>query len=85
MSPWTTFLPFSSSALASLPEDTVRPSRYTREDGIPTPTNYSAIPPHVRVPRKVATAIKVEGKVWFANERSLFFKISHRLPIHPLP
>ncbi|KAG6373398.1 hypothetical protein JVT61DRAFT_6547 [Boletus reticuloceps] len=27
-------------------------------------------PPNVRVPRKVPTAIKVEAKVWFANERT---------------
>ncbi|KAH0833236.1 hypothetical protein J3R83DRAFT_12296 [Lanmaoa asiatica] len=67
---WSTFLPFSSSALASLPEDTIRPSRYTRQDDITDQVpNYSAIQP-VRVPRKVATAIKVEGKVWFANERT---------------
>ncbi|KAG9315237.1 hypothetical protein JVU11DRAFT_4371 [Chiua virens] len=79
---WSTFLPFSSAALASLPENTTRPSRYTRENGIPDQDpnpdqpifrNYNSIqslPPQVRVPRKVATAIKVEGKVWFANERT---------------
>ncbi|KAG8213091.1 hypothetical protein J3R82DRAFT_11487 [Butyriboletus roseoflavus] len=67
---WSSFLPFSSSAIASLPEDTPRPSRYTRQDDIPDQVqNYSTIQP-VRVPRKVPTAIKVEGKVWFANERT---------------
>lgn len=66
---WSSFLPFSSSALASLPENTPRPSRYTRQDD--QVQNYSAIPPAVRVPRNVPTAVKVEGKVWFANERSL--------------
>jgi hypothetical protein len=65
---WSTFFPFSSSALASLPENTPRPARYTRQDDIP---NYDAIQSHVRVPRKVSSAIKVEGKVWFANERSV--------------
>ncbi|KAI9570554.1 hypothetical protein HD554DRAFT_2082926 [Boletus coccyginus] len=65
---WSSFLPFSTSALASLPEDTPRPSRYTRQD--PPIRNYDAIQQHVRVPRKVSTAIKVEGKVWFANERT---------------
>jgi hypothetical protein len=80
---WTAFFPFSSSALASLP-DNQRPVRYTREDDIPdanhdvdgqrpTIRDYNAInsvPPQVRVPKKVATSLKVEGKVWFANERS---------------
>ena len=81
---WSSFFPFSSSALAALPENAPRPSRYTREDGIPDQDDqpplrdYSATqsaPPNVRVPRKVATAIKVEGKVWFANERSLFLSV----------
>ena len=44
------------------------------EDGqMPTVRDYHAInslPPQVRVPKKIATPIKVEGKVWFANERS---------------
>ena len=77
--------PFSPSALASLPKRTfrVRP-RYTRTDNVPeaertqdgqmpTVRDYHAInslPPQVRVPKKIATPIKVEGKVWFANERS---------------
>lgn len=39
--------------------------------------NYQAInqpapPISVRVPNKIPTAIKVEGKVWFANERSKY-------------
>lgn len=71
---WSKFFPFSSSALASLPDDTSRPARYTREDDPATIRNYNSIqslPPNVRVPRKVSTAVKVEGKVWFANERSL--------------
>ena len=74
--------PFSSSALASLPV-AERPVRYTRADAIPdtaqndghrpTLRDYHAItslPGQVRVPKKIATSVKVEGKVWFANERS---------------
>jgi len=80
------FSPFSASALASLPVLN-RPQRYTRADAIPetegdvdgqrpTIRDYHAInslPPQVRVPKKIATPIKVEGKVWFANERSEWF------------
>ncbi|KAF8525952.1 hypothetical protein BU17DRAFT_74332 [Hysterangium stoloniferum] len=39
----------------------------------PTIRDYhsiNAVPPKVRVPKKVATPIQVEGKVWFANERT---------------
>jgi hypothetical protein len=78
--------PFSPSALALLPK-LARPRRYTRADAIPevedgqdgqrpTVRDYHAInslPPRVRVPKKVATTIRVEGKVWFANERSEYF------------
>ncbi|KAF8643247.1 hypothetical protein AX16_009135 [Volvariella volvacea WC 439] len=77
------FSPFSHSALESLPR-TQRPARYLRADAIPhTEQNedgerplvrdYHAInslPPQVRVPRKIPTPIRVEGKVWFANERT---------------
>ena len=77
--------PFSPSALASLPKKTFQPRpRYTRADNVPdapqdedgqmpTVRDYHAInhlPPQVRIPKKIATPIKVEGKVWFANERS---------------
>lgn len=77
--------PFSPSALAALPKRTfARRPRYTRADNVPeaerdehgqmpTVRDYHAInslPPQVRVPKKIATPIKVEGKVWFANERS---------------
>ncbi|EPT01625.1 hypothetical protein FOMPIDRAFT_1036128 [Fomitopsis schrenkii] len=77
--------PFSPSALASLPKKTLRRRpRYTRNDNVPeaesdehgqmpTVRDYHAInsvPPQVRVPKKIATPIKVEGKVWFANERT---------------
>lgn len=78
--------PFSPSALASLPKRTFPPrARYTRTDNVPeaeqgedgqmpTVRDYHAInslPPQVRVPKKIATPVKVEGKVWFANERSM--------------
>jgi hypothetical protein len=74
--------PFSPAALASLPR-LRRPKRYNRADAIPdaptddqgqqpTVRDYHSInlPPQVRVPKKIATPVKVEAKVWFANERS---------------
>ncbi|KAJ7679000.1 hypothetical protein DFH06DRAFT_1265797 [Mycena polygramma] len=75
--------PFSSSALASLPNPQ-RPVRYTRTDGIPETEQDSSgqrpnvrdylsinhVPSLVRVPKKIATPVRVEGKVWFANERT---------------
>jgi hypothetical protein len=78
------FSPFSASALASLPQNVRRPSRYNRADAIPETEQddegqrpavrdyhaISSIPPQVKVPKKFATSVKVEGKVWFANERS---------------
>lgn len=42
-------------------------------DQRPTVRDYHSInhlPPQVRVPKKIPTSVKVEGKVWFANERS---------------
>jgi len=78
--------PFSPTALASLPKNLRTRPRYTRADGIPDAEeddegnmpavrDYHAInslPPQVRVPKKIATPIKVEAKVWFANERSTY-------------
>ena len=75
--------PFSPSALATLP-NVRRPARYLRADDIPAtetdtagerPTvrdfhSNTSLPPQVRVPKKIKTSVKVEGKVWFANERS---------------
>ncbi|KAF8910590.1 hypothetical protein CPB84DRAFT_1764084 [Gymnopilus junonius] len=75
--------PFSQSALASLPR-VRRPARHLRADNIPetelaeggerpTVRDYHAInslPPNVHVPKKIPTSVKVEGKVWFANERT---------------
>ncbi|KAG5647007.1 hypothetical protein DXG03_001731 [Asterophora parasitica] len=75
--------PFSAAAIASLPR-IPRPARYHRADAIPdassdddgqrpTVRDYHAInalPPQVRVPKKIATPVKVEAKVWFANERT---------------
>lgn len=77
------FSPFSPAALATLPNP-ARPVRYTRADAIPDTNDddqgqrpavrdYHAInniPPQVRIPKKIATPVKVEAKVWFANERS---------------
>lgn len=76
--------PFSSSALSKLPDTSQRNrDRETRADRIPDSqdsngTNtvvmhrdYNTITPvPIRVPKKISTTIKVEGKVWFANERS---------------
>jgi len=94
------FSPFSSSALASLPQDARVRDRSIRTDNIPETDpldqqdssvnaseelgtdypNYGAaasdgnrgiqLPPKVRIPKKIATPIKVEAKVWFANERT---------------
>ncbi|KAF8972193.1 hypothetical protein BDZ97DRAFT_1752785 [Flammula alnicola] len=80
---WHAFLsPFSPTALASLPH-LRRPARHFRADNIPetepdenhqppTVRDYHAInlPPNVHVPKKIPTSVKVEGKVWFANERT---------------
>jgi hypothetical protein len=78
--------PFSPAALAKLPKKPRRPSRYTRADEIPDvepaeedgemPSvrdyhSISSAAPHVRVPKKTPTPVRVEGKVWFANERSM--------------
>lgn len=72
--------PFSSSALASLPSKPQgRRERATRIDNIPDQPadaqhpNYQSISGglvQVRIPKKIPTPIKVEAKVWFANERS---------------
>ncbi|KAI0284810.1 hypothetical protein BC826DRAFT_1054458, partial [Russula brevipes] len=67
-----------------LPKKPRRPSRYTRADEIPdvepteddgqmpTVRDYHSItvPPQVRVPKKTPTPVRVESKVWFANERT---------------
>lgn len=39
---------------------------------MPTVRDYHSItvPPQVRVPKKTATPVRVESKVWFANERT---------------
>lgn len=76
--------PFSSSALSKLPDVSDRNrNREMRADRIPDAEGAAAasgatvhrdyntindVP--VRIPKKIATPIKVEGKVWFANERS---------------
>lgn len=77
------FTPFSQSALASLPK-LRRPVRHLRADNIPETSadengqfpavrdyhSINSLPPNVHVPKKIPTSVKVEGKVWFANERS---------------
>ena len=84
------FQPFSSGALDKLPKSQ-RPRRYTRADEIPdvdttdgdgqmpTVRDYHSItvPPQVRVPKKIPTPVRVESKVWFANERSTYLDPSH--------
>ncbi|KAF9441068.1 hypothetical protein P691DRAFT_619306, partial [Macrolepiota fuliginosa MF-IS2] len=60
-----------------------RPAWYTRADAIPETQpdgegqqpavheHHSInMPSQVRVPKKMSTPIRVEGKVWFANERT---------------
>ncbi|CAE6435232.1 unnamed protein product [Rhizoctonia solani] len=79
------FSPFSSTALASLPRNPVGfRARSTRIDRIPDSNapgdvpNYQSVAAggsgqgrvRVRVPKKIATPIKVETKVWLANERT---------------
>ena len=73
----TDLMPFSSTALASLPKNLRVREREVRADRIPTNSEtreYGAtgvtLPPNVRVPKKIATPIRVEGKVWLASERS---------------
>lgn len=49
------------------------------EGNLPAVRDYHAInsvPTNVRVPKKVATPVRVEGKVWFANERSAYLSLS---------
>ncbi|CAE7136739.1 unnamed protein product [Rhizoctonia solani] len=78
------FSPFSSTALASLPRNPIGfRARSTRLDRIPDSgagdvPNYQSVEAggsgqgrvRVRVPKKIATPIKVETKVWLANERT---------------
>ncbi|THH15347.1 hypothetical protein EW146_g5129 [Bondarzewia mesenterica] len=90
--------PFSPSALAKLPKNLNRPARYTRADDIPDaerdehgemPTvrdyhSINTIPPQVRVPKKIPTPVRVEGKVWFANERTWISYLSMSILIGTL-
>ena len=83
--------PFSRSALSLLPKVPAGlPDREVRADPLREPGSSTfvrirdynsvnpALPPNVPVPRKVPTPIRVEGKVWFANERSKL-SVSHLL------
>lgn len=83
--------PFSNQALSSLPTNPEgRRERATRIDNIPDQEvdaqhpNYQSItglPAGVRIPKKIATPIKVEAKVWFANERSEHSSLSIALMV----
>ncbi|KAG9104347.1 hypothetical protein FRC06_003393 [Ceratobasidium sp. 370] len=87
------FSPFSSTALATLPRNPVGfRERSTRIDRIPDSNAPDGVPSYqsvasqdpsqsrvrVRVPKKVATPIKVETKVWLANERIYGYVIYQR-------
>ena len=80
--------PFSSGALSLLPKQPFKGKQSSvRTDTIPDPQSISEVrdyhsinatlPPEVRIPKKIATPINVEGKVWFANERSTSNEIVH--------
>jgi len=74
------YQPFSSGALRSLPPrgqgmraKSKRADRIPDEPTRPLVSDYHSINDptlRVRVPKKIATPIKVEAKVWFANERT---------------
>jgi len=82
---WNDLLHYTPSILRRLPTLS-RPTRYTRADAIPdtepnpedglrpTVRDYYSITAtggrEVRVPKKIPTPVRVEGKVWFANERT---------------
>jgi len=79
-------LPYTPSILRRLPlttrparytrADAIPSTVPNIDDGLtPTVRDYHAINDHgnevrIRVPKKIATPIRVEGKVWFANERT---------------
>ncbi|WVR07537.1 hypothetical protein IAU60_004579 [Kwoniella sp. DSM 27419] len=80
------FHPFSSAALKLLPKRGVgmrakskRADRIPDNSERPLLTDYHSINDptiRVRVPKKVATPVKVEAKVWFANERTFISYLS---------
>ncbi|GFZ50929.1 hypothetical protein JCM24511_08687 [Saitozyma sp. JCM 24511] len=80
------FQPFSSGALANLPArglgfraKSKRADRIPDESERPLVTDYHSINDptiRVRVPKKVLTPVKVEAKVWFANERTFISYLS---------
>ena len=85
------FSPFSSSALASLPKTNRRKSRTMSNDAAegPATNGYQATgSTQRRQPAQsvqaAPTPIKVEPKVWFANERSeqLFLHLLQEFPAH---
>ncbi|WVR00060.1 hypothetical protein IAU59_007202 [Kwoniella sp. CBS 9459] len=80
------FHPFSSGALKLLPKRGVgmrakskRADRIPDDPQRPLLTDYHSINDptiRVRVPKKVPTPVKVEAKVWFANERTYISYLS---------
>ncbi|WWC90651.1 uncharacterized protein L201_005587 [Kwoniella dendrophila CBS 6074] len=78
--------PFSSAALKLLPKRGVgfrakskRADRIPDDPQRPLLTDYHSINDpviRVRVPKKVLTPVKVEAKVWFANERTFISYLS---------
>nr|XP_019006710.1 uncharacterized protein I203_00303 [Kwoniella mangroviensis CBS 8507]OCF70171.1 hypothetical protein I203_00303 [Kwoniella mangroviensis CBS 8507] len=78
--------PFSSAALKLLPKRGVgirakskRADRIPDDPQRPLLTDYHSINDptiRVRVPKKVPTPVKVEAKVWFANERTYISYLS---------
>lgn len=77
---------FSSDALKRLPAKVFgQRSKAKRADRIPDQPDRPLVSDYlsinqpgiqVRVPKKVETPVKVESKVWFANERTFFAYIS---------
>ncbi|KAK4688441.1 hypothetical protein P7C73_g1673, partial [Tremellales sp. Uapishka_1] len=77
------FHPFSAGALKLLPKKGAGArSKSKRADRIPESgetTGYHTIPDsniRIRIPKKIATPVRVESKVWFANERTFVSYLS---------
>lgn len=80
------YQPFSAGALKLLPErgegsraKSKRADRIPDQANQPLLTDYHSINDptvRVRVPKKVLTPVKVEAKVWFANERTFISYLS---------
>nr|XP_031864088.1 uncharacterized protein CI109_000732 [Kwoniella shandongensis]KAA5531160.1 hypothetical protein CI109_000732 [Kwoniella shandongensis] len=80
------YQPFSATALKLLPKKGVgmrakskRADRIPDDPQRPLVTDYHSINDptiRIRVPKKVLTPVKVEAKVWFANERTFISYLS---------